>query len=71
MLAGAIAAFVYMFTIVYFDYIKAIETNMFVDFDVNTITAGDYTIEFDMPAESHEYFMKQYYDPSSPMSEIA
>lgn len=51
-----------MFILIYFDYIKAIETNMYIDFDVSTITAGDYTIEFDMPPESYDYFVANYFD---------
>ena len=41
----------YLFTIIYFDYIKVVETNNYVDFDVQTITAGDYTIQFDLDQE--------------------
>lgn len=44
---------------------------MYIDFDINTVTAGDYTIEFDMPPESHAYFIDHYHNPHSPMSEIA
>lgn len=44
---------------------------MYIDFDINTITAGDYTIEFDMPPETHAYFISHYFNPHSPMSEIA
>lgn len=45
---AAIIVFIYLFTIVYFDYIKSVQKTKFVDFDVKTITAGDYTIEFDI-----------------------
>jgi len=44
---------------------------LYIDFDINTVTAGDYTIEFDMPPESHAYFIDHYHNPHSPMSEIA
>jgi hypothetical protein len=40
--------FVYLFIIIYFDYIKTVEKNSYVDFDVRTITAGDYSVEFDL-----------------------
>lgn len=68
---GSTTAFIYVFIIIFFDYIKAIEGNLYIDFDINTITAGDYTIEFDMPPESHAYFMDHYFNKHSPMSEIA
>lgn len=44
---------------------------MFVDFDVQTVTAGDYTIEFDLKKETYEYFKETYKDNDSPMSELA
>jgi hypothetical protein len=45
---GSIAVFVYLFTIVFFDYIKSVQDNKFIDYDVQTITVGDYSIEFDI-----------------------
>jgi hypothetical protein len=47
------AVFVYLFTLVYFDYIKTKEKSSYVDFDVKTITAGDYTIEFDLDPDTY------------------
>jgi hypothetical protein len=38
--------FIYLFVLIYIDYIKAVENNRFLDFDVQTITAADYTVEF-------------------------
>lgn len=62
---------IYCFALSYFDYIKAVESSRYVQFDAETITAADYTIEFDMPAESHKHFLKTYYNPANPMSELA
>ena len=62
---------VYLFSIIYFDYIRVVEQNMQLDFDVQTITAGDYTIEFDLPESSYQYFKDVYYNKDSPMSECA
>jgi hypothetical protein len=45
---GSIAVFVYLFTIVFFDYIKSIQDIKFIYFDFQTFTAGDYSIEFDI-----------------------
>lgn len=56
MIAGSIAVFIYLFTIVYFDYIKSVQKTKFVDFDVKTITAGDYSIEFDIDDEFFDNF---------------
>ena len=43
---GSIGVFIYLFVLIYIDYIKAVENNRFLDFDVQTITAADYTVEF-------------------------
>lgn len=45
--------FVYLFTMVYFDYIKTIQVTKYVDWDVKTITAGDYTVEFEVSRGSY------------------
>jgi len=65
------AVFIYLFTIVYFDYIKTLQKTKYVDFDVKTITAGDYTVEFDLSEEIYEEFKKNYYDPTNPIGEIS
>lgn len=42
---------------------------MFVDFDVRTITAGDYSVEFDLEVETYDNFKDKYFDCMNPMSE--
>lgn len=69
--AGSIAVFIYLFSVVYFDYINCVQMNKFVDFDVKTITAGDYTIEFELNKKHYEYFVKNYYDETNPMGEVS
>lgn len=71
MLIASIGILVYCFTVIYLDYIRAVEKNMYVDFDVATVTAGDYTIEFDLKAESFDHFKETYHDKNCPMSEMA
>tara|TARA_B110000285_G_C15128413_1_gene621846 strand:+ start:618 stop:830 length:213 start_codon:yes stop_codon:yes gene_type:complete len=61
--------FVYLFIIIYFDYIKTIQKNAYVDFDVRTITAGDYSVEFDLEVETYDNFKEKYFDENNPMSE--
>ena len=48
LLVSCFGVLIYLFTISYFDYLKSVATNSFVEFDVNTITAGDYTVEFNL-----------------------
>lgn len=42
------AVFIYMFSTTYFDYLACVQTNKYIEFDVKTITAGDYSIEFEI-----------------------
>ena len=54
---GCLAVFVYLFTLNYFDYIRCVQENMFVDWDVKTITAGDYTVSFDINIGVYQMFL--------------
>lgn len=51
-----------LFVLVYLDYMRQIAKNNFVEWDVKTITAGDYTIEFDIEKEFYEKFVETYGD---------
>jgi len=42
-----------------------------VDWDVKTITAGDYSIEFDLEDTTYNKFKTTYYQKENPMSENA
>lgn len=42
-----------------------------VDWDVKTLTAGDYTIEFPLEAEAYKNWKKKFYDETNPMCENA
>ena len=53
---GSLTVFVYLFVVIYFDYIKCIALNTFVEWDVKSITAGDYTVEFDLDVKTWHYF---------------
>ena len=44
---------------------------MFVEYDVDTITAGDYSVCFDLEEEAYERFKETYYDEQNPMCENA
>lgn len=45
---ACVGVFVALYMIVYSDYIRSVEASNYVEWDVKTITAGDYTIEFDI-----------------------
>ena len=43
----------------------------FIDWDVKSITAGDYSIEFDLSEEQYTKWQENYLDKKNPMSENA
>lgn len=45
--------------------------NNFVDWDVKSITAGDYSVEFDLKDTTFNRFKEIYYDAKNSMSENA
>jgi len=47
---------IYLFVHISVEYIKSVQGNMFVDWDVKTISAADYTIEFRIHPEMYEHF---------------
>jgi len=52
--AGCMAVFTSLFVISYFDYVKNVQKNMYIEWDVKTVTAGDYTVEVDIPEDMFE-----------------
>lgn len=42
---------------------------MYVDWDVKTVTAGDYTVEFIVSIEIYQKFLQKFYDETNPISE--
>lgn len=68
---GCLVVFTYLYTLVYLDYIKCVQMNEFVDFDVRTITAGDYSVCFDLEVDTYDAFKNKLYDCNNPMSENA
>ena len=42
------AVFIYFFTLTFFQYIRCVQENKYIDWDIKTITAADYTVEFDL-----------------------
>lgn len=69
LLIGCITVFIYLYVIVYLDYIKCVQLNNYVEYDVDTITAGDYSVTFDLEVETYDKFKDNYYDETNPMTE--
>lgn len=43
---------------------------MFVDWDVKTVSAADYTVEFRIKPEMYDHFQEKYLNKQNPISEI-
>ena len=57
---GCAAVFIGLFDVNYLDYIKKVQQNNYVEWDVKTITSGDFTIEFDIdPTFYIDYLAKE------------
>lgn len=56
LIISASAVWIYLFVHISVEYIKNVQQNMFVDWDVKTISAADYTVEFRVTPEMYEYF---------------
>lgn len=57
--------------LVYLDYIKCKEMNEYVEFDVDTITSGDYTVNFDLEENTYKRFADKYLDETNSICENA
>ena len=58
---ACVAVWAYFFAIVYVDYMKCYEKLQYVDYDVKTTTAGDYTAMFKISADQYDYFITHYH----------
>ena len=58
---GCMAVFVALFFVLYLDYIKKIQENNYIEWDIKTVTAADYTIEFDIESSFFDDFLVKEY----------
>ena len=70
-MVGCLGVFAYLFSTIYLDYLKQVQKNNFLDFDIKTITAGDYSIEFDLDPKIYEKWKSTYFMENNPISEMA
>jgi len=57
---GCLFVSIALFVIVYIDYMRQLAKNNFVEWDVKTVTAGDYTIEFDIEERFYRVFKENH-----------
>ena len=46
------------------------QANAYVEWDMKTVSAADYTVEFEITDEMYEYFESRFLDSNIPLSEI-
>ena len=51
---GCLAAFIYLFSILFFDYVLSVQKNLYIEWDVKTITAGDYSTMHHIHLDAYE-----------------
>jgi hypothetical protein len=51
LIASCLAISIGLFCVIYFDYVKQIAANDYIEHDVKTVTAGDYSVEFKIDAD--------------------
>ena len=69
LIIGCMAVMICLFSIVFVDYIQSTQDSKYVEWDVKTITAGDYSAEFEITPEFYEEFLHTYYDERNPIPE--
>ena len=62
---GCMGVFIALFLVIFVDYLKSIFRNSFIEWDVKTITAGDYSVELNISQRMYNTFLKNKYDPLS------
>ena len=54
---ASFGVFIYFFVFNVFGYIESVQSLKYVDWDVKTVTAADYTVEFDIPSSMYIAFI--------------
>ena len=62
--------FISLFFVSFLDYLKSIFKNTAVEWDVKTITAGDYSVEVTITQSMWDTFVTTLYDPSLMKSKL-
>lgn len=59
--AGCLLVFIFLYSVAYFDTLKYVQKSLYVDYDIKTITAADYSIEFDITPDQFEHWKNHYF----------
>lgn len=61
---GCMGVFIALFFVSYIDYLKSVFKSTAVEWDVKTITAGDYSVEIQITKDMWQTFLSTIYDPN-------
>lgn len=67
---ACLVVFLYLFIHTKVEYVKSVQDNLYVEYDVKTTSAADYTCEFGITPDMYETFTNKYLDETNPISEI-
>ena len=71
LLICCIAVFEALFFVVFVDYVKQVCKSNYIEHDVKTITAGDYSVEFDIPEALYKEYVARHYNPIGGKTKVA
>ena len=52
--------FIALFNVIFIDYLRNVFKNQFIEWDVKTITAGDYSVEVNIDREMYENYIQEF-----------
>jgi len=56
---------------VYIDYVRTVQKTKYLDWDVKTITAGDYSVEYNISEKQYKHWKDYYYDEKNMLNETS
>lgn len=59
---SSLSVFIFLFMLLTLEYVRRVQANRFVEWDVKTITAADYSVEFGISKKQYENFEKNFLD---------
>ena len=59
LLVSCAAVFIALFVVNFIDYVRRVQMNNYIEWDVKTITAGDFTIELDITKDFFNDFKEK------------
>ncbi len=62
--------FIALFFVVFIDFLRSMFKNQYIEWDVKTITAGDYSVELEITEKMWQNFLKTEYKKDNPDTKL-